>query len=470
MRFERGVHSLTFRVVLYVSLWAMAGLVVIALVISALYQRDAEKSFRDLLRAHLYNVVNSVSIGKDMALTGNPQLGDLLFSQPDTGWYWVAEPVGTYKGARLSSSSLGITPFPEMPASEVPFGANYERYYQMKDGSGNTVMVAETEVELDDQGHVVRFRVSGNRSVIDESVGAFDRKIYLSLLIFGIGSLMLNAGAILIGLRPLDHVRLALENIRAGEAERLEGRFPSEIQPLANEVNALIDNNRRIVERARMQVGNLAHSLKTPIAVLLNEARAMSPAHGTLVTSQAEAMQSQVQSYLNRARIAAQRETVLTRTDARPVMERLVRVMQKLNREITFSLEFHGDPLILAMEAQDIEETVGNLLENAARFARSSIKVELAAFDEEQAGLRQNWIRITIEDDGPGLDPAQITEALKRGKRLDESRPGSGLGLSIVSEIAGEYQGRFSLSRGASHGLLAELILPAVAREKPKRG
>lgn len=469
MRLERSANSLTFRVLLFVSLWAVVGLVVIGLVISALYKRDAEKSFHDLLRAHLYNVVNSISISPDMSLTGNPQLGDLQFSQPDTGWYWVAEPVGKFKAARLSSASLGAIPFPEMPASEVPFDVKYQRYYEMPDGAGNNVMVAETEVELDDQGDIVRFRVAGNRNVIDESVAAFDYRLYLALFSFGLGSLALNAVAILVGLRPLDRVRHALENIRAGEAERLEGKFPSEIQPLANEVNALIDNNRRIVERARMQVGNLAHSLKTPLAVLLNEARSMASGHGALVTAQSEAMQAQVQSYLNRARIAAQRETVLARTDAKPVMERLVRVMRKLNRDISFSLLFDGDNLVIAMEEQDIEEITGNLLENAARFAKSAVKVELAPFSEDAGGNKTSWIRIMIEDDGPGLEPNQIAEALKRGKRLDESRPGSGLGLSIVSEVTSEYQGRFSLARGVSGGLRAELILPAVVREKSKR-
>ncbi len=297
------------------------------------------KEFPDLLRAHLFNVVNSVSINENRQLTGRPELGDLQFSQPGTGWYWIAEGVGQYKTTPLVSPSLGATPLPEKSVSEVPFDIRFQRFYDMKDTLGNNISVAETEVELDDQGDIVRFRVTGNKAVVEASVSAFNRSLYLALTIFGAGSLLANALAILIGLRPLDRVRNALENIRAGRAERLEGRFPSEIRPLANEVNALIDNNRRIIERARMQVGNLAHSLKTPIAVLINEAHAMTPAHGALVKQQAEAMQSQVQSYLNRARIAAQRETVLARTEARPVLDRIVRVMQKLNRELEFEMD-----------------------------------------------------------------------------------------------------------------------------------
>jgi signal transduction histidine kinase len=467
MRLGFGVQSLTLRVVLSVSVWAVAGLVVIAIAISTLYRRDAEKSFRELLRAHLFNVVNSVSIDENKQLAGRPELGDLQFSQPGTGWYWIAEGVGQYKTTPLVSPSLGATPLPEKPVSEAPFDIRFQRYYDLKDALGNSIAVAETEVELDDQGDIVRFRVTGNKAVVEQSVQAFNRSLILALVIFGAGSLLANALAILIGLRPLDRVRNALENIRGGKAERLEGRFPKEIQPLAHEVNALIDNNRRIIERARMQVGNLAHSLKTPLAVLLNEARTMTPAHGALVSQQAEAMQSQVQSYLNRARIAAQRETVLARTEARPVLDRLVRVMQKLNREIDFSIEDEMPGALLAMEQQDIEEIVGNLLENAARFAKSSIRLTLVSLDDEGARER---VELAIEDDGPGLDPDQIKEAMKRGKRLDESRPGSGLGLSIVSEIVAEYDGRFTLTRGAGGGLRAILILPVVAQEKPKRG
>lgn len=467
MRLSFGTQSLAVRVVLSVSVWAVAGLIVIAVAISTLYRRDAEKSFRDLLRAHLFNVVNSISIDENKQLTGRPELGDLQFSRPGTGWYWIAEGVGKFKATPLVSPSLGASPLPEKPVSEAPFNLRFQRFYDMKDAYGNTVTVAETEVELDDQGDIVRFRVTGNKAVVEDSVAAFDRSLYLALTIFGAGSLIANAIAILIGLRPLDRVRNALEKIRGGQSERLEGRFPSEIQPLASEVNALIDNNRRIVERARMQVGNLAHSLKTPLAVLLNETKAMKPAHRELVSEQVEAMQTQVQSYLNRARIAAQRETILTRTEARPVIDSIMRVMQKLNPETTFTIEDSAPGAVLAMEQQDLEEVTGNLLENAAKFAQSSIRVSLRPHAEAEA---RDAVELSIEDDGPGLDPDEIKEALKRGKRLDESRPGSGLGLSIVSEIVAEYEGRLTLDRAPSGGLRAMLVLPAAAREKSKRG
>jgi signal transduction histidine kinase len=248
----------------------------------------------------------------------------------------------------------------------------------------------------------------------------------------------------------------------------LEGQFPREIMPLANDINALIESNRRIVERARMQVGNLAHSLKTPIAVLLNEARMAERVQSDLVRSQSEAMQSQVQSYLNRARIAAQRESLLARSEAEPALERLVRVMRRLNPEREFHLTVVPHGLALGLEQQDLEETVGNLLENAARFCRTGVWVNVTPTSRPEGVAsdkdRRPWVQILVEDDGPGLEPDQISEAMKRGRRLDESKPGAGLGLSIVSEITSEYQGQVQLDRSPRGGLRVRLMLPGVAR------
>ena len=465
----RRSRSLTFRVLFLASLWASVALVVIAVAISTLYRQSAEKSFRDLLRAQLYNVINTVSAGENTRLAGTPQLGDLRFFQPQSGWYWIVEPIGgALEGEALTSSSLGTGSIPIPDTDSIPFDTRYERFYTTIDSFGNEVEVGETEVVLDDEGRTARFRVVGNRDVLESDIDDFSGSLYLALLGFGVGSLLLNAAAILIGLRPLDRARKALEKIRAEESEQLDGEFPREILPLASEVNALIDSNRRIVERARMQVGNLAHSLKTPIAVLLNESRLISAPQGELVKTQAEAMQSQVQSYLNRARIAAQRESVLARTEAQPVLERLVRVMRRLNADRQFPLSVDPPGLVLAMEQQDVEETVGNLLENAARYARTAVSVTAFAAPADVRGSddgRKGWIVIEVEDDGPGLEPDQIREAMKRGKRLDESKPGTGLGLSIVTEIASEYQGTFGLSRGPRGGLLARLVLPAVTKD-----
>lgn len=456
--------SLTARVLLLATVWAVIALVAIAVVISQLYRNGSERAFAELLRAQLNSVINAVSIDPDGRLAGRPELGDLVFEQPGSGWIWLVEPLAGTEGPRLASVSISDGALNVPPLAEIPFDDRYLRFYPSRDSFGNALTVAETEVELDSDGRAARFRVAGNRAVLNAEIDGFSRNLYLALALFGIGSLLVNAVAILIGLRPLDHARQALGRIRAGEADQLDGAFPREIAPLAGEINALIDTNRRVVERARMQVGNLAHSLKTPIAVLINEARDMTPAHAALVRAQADTMQAQVQTYLDRARIAAQRGSVLARTEAAPVIDRLVRVMAKLNPNLEISADIEPRSALLAVESQDLEEALGNLIENAAKFARNRITVRLRPMrDPDGSGRR--FFRIEIEDDGPGLDEAEMAEAVKRGRRLDETKPGTGLGLSIVNEIATEYQGEFALARAGSGGLSARLTLPGLGTD-----
>lgn len=476
------LRSLTGRVLIYTTVWSAIGVVIMGFVISTLYQRSAEKNLHDLLRAQLYSAINSVAIDPEThKLTGSPQMSELGFQQLGSGWYWAVLPLGDYKADPLTSPSFEGVTVPTATNQSAPFNPRFERYYAATDSAGNPVRVAEAEISLDEGApedvdsnatelpeavyRTVRFRMIGNYRTVENDVAAFNRNLYLSLGLFSIGSLALNALVILLGLKPLDRVRRSLARIRNGEAERLDDDLPREIQPLAVEVNALIESNKRVMERARMQVGNLAHSLKTPIAVLLNDADQMASPHNALVKSQAEIMRAQVQSYLNRARIAAQRESILARTEVEPVLERLMRVMRKLNDGKDFTLSITGRGMKLAMEAQDLEETIGNLLENAGRFAASTVKVTVTPAPAGVIGkdaARKNWALLVVEDDGPGLEPDQIKEAMKRGRRLDESKPGTGLGLSIVSEIVSEYQGVFTLSRAESGGLRAELILPSI--------
>jgi signal transduction histidine kinase len=256
--------------------------------------------------------------------------------------------------------------------------------------------------------------------------------------------------------RPISRATRRLADIREGRAEKLEGAFPHEIQPFIEEANSLIESNRAVIERARTQVGNLAHSLKTPLAVLRNEAESAPDGLGRLIREQTGLMQHQVENYLNRARIAARHGTVTSVTKVAPVIERLVRVIGKLNPELTVEPALQTE-FAFAGESQDLEEILGNLLENAARFARSKIVLTVRGREDGQAPV----IAFDVEDDGPGMTPELARIALRRGARLDESQPGSGLGLSIVNDIVKEYDGSLEFHRAASGGLLVRVSLPA---------
>lgn len=461
-------RSLTARVLTIATLWAVIALFVVAVLISTLYRNGVERSFRELLRAQLYNVINSISLNEAGTLDGVPQLGDLRFTQPGSGWYWIVDIIDGGQSEQIASVSLSGQKVAVADIADVPFNDRYERVYGSTDNNGRNVLVSETEVLLGENGEVARFRVTGNQADVDTDVSAFSRQLFLFLALFGIGSLLVNAIAILFGLRPLDRIRRSLEEIRAGKTEDLQGSFPREIAPLTGEVNALIDNNRRVVERARMQVGNLAHSLKTPIAVLLNESRNMEPDQARLVEEQASAMQNQVQHYLDRARIAAQQNSVLVRTDTAQTLQRLVRVMERLNRDTAFQLQLPTAVPDLAMEQHDVEELLGNVLENAGKWARDTIHISVEATPigtvEAAKPEGQHQVQICVEDNGPGMPGDQLAEAMKRGKRLDESKPGTGLGLSIIKEITAEYKGRVDLGRSPLGGLRVTLKLPVAVR------
>lgn len=454
-----GPRSLAFRVIAFSTIWAILALIVISTVISALYRQASERGFDSLLSAHLFNLIGSVGVSDSGALNGSPNLGDLRFSEPVSGWYWAVEPVTEGLRGELRSSSM-TQDVPSPPVAEVPFNSEFQRSY-ITDGIGDEELeVFESEFVLDAQNRIARFRVMGNKTELEQEIGVFERRLFTYLSLFGFGMISINAIAILLGLRPLARVRNALAMVREGMAQRLDGRFPAEIEPLANETNALIENNRRIVERSRTQVGNLAHSLKTPLAVLINEGRALGGSKGTLITDQASAMQQQVEHYLRRARVAAQRDSVVYRTPVTPLLQRLVRVIEKLGRGTKVSLALPDTEVVFAGEREDLEEVIGNLLENAMKWARSQVSVVLEPLPLEE-GV-PNRFSISIEDDGPGIPEDKARDALKRGRRLDETKPGTGLGLAIVTDLINEYGGKLLLERSALGGLKAIVQLRSV--------
>lgn len=454
MALRSAFDSLAVRVIGLSSVWALAAFLVVGGFVSSVYETTAVSGLRSVVSAHLYSLVNSVSVNENDILTGAPDLGDLSYARPLSGWYWEVTPVGGNTLGRLSSFSLGPGRIPSPSTEEAPFDIQYRRAYTVPGLDGETLHVEEAEIVLEPGDHAARFRVMGNASVVEADIHTFNRTMALYLGLFALGSILINALAILYGLRPLKRVRRALGDVRAGKAERLAGRFPTEIRPLASEMNALIDNNRRVVERARTQVGNLAHSLKTPIAVLMNEAGAIGGEKGRLVGAEAQRMRTQVQHYLDRARIAAQREGSIVRTKVEPSLERLVTVVERLNRNLDVELLCERpEELVFAGEREDLEEMVGNLLENAAKWGRSRILVRAGPLEDER-------LYVAVEDDGPGLSQTEMGEAMKRGRRLDEAMPGSGLGLSIVSDAIAQYRGEFRLSRSLLGGLKAEAVLP----------
>jgi len=258
------------------------------------------------------------------------------------------------------------------------------------------------------------------------------------------------------GLQPLFVLRQKVADVREGKSDHVDGVYPSEIAPLANELNTLIGHNKDIVERARTHVSNLAHGLKTPLAVLLNESEGSKSGLSKVVARQAQSMQRQVDHHLQRARAAARGQAVGGSTSVEETISPLVRTLSRIYRDkdIEFDIDLESD-LIFRGEKRDLEEMVGNLLDNACKWTASKVSI--------RSGLVENddrLIQIEVGDNGPGLSEDQYGEALKRGARLDEATPGTGFGLPIVDDLARAYNGHLKLGKSELGGLLVTIDLP----------
>ena len=330
--------------------------------------------------------------------------------------------------------------------------------FDTKGPSGEPLRLTAQAVQLPSRAEMVIMMAAEDREPADRGVRNF--AITSAIMFLGFAT-AIAAGVffqVRIGLAPVLRMRDSVAEVREGNTDRVDGEFPVELQPLADELNAMLDHSRELVERSRTHVGNLAHALKTPIAVLTNEARASEGELASLVQRQTGVMTEQVEHHLRRARAAAHAKALGARTPLGATVGDLARTLEKINRargirittEVEAELNFKG-------ERQDLEEMIGNLMDNACKWSGGLVHVTAGRTAPRE-------LAVTIEDDGPGLTEDECASALQRGVRLDEQAPGSGLGLAIVSDLAKAYGGELSLSRSELGGLAARISLPATGR------
>ena len=454
-------NSLALRLFLSATAVTVIILLITGVVLSSLYRDGVERSFDRRLDVYLKTLVAEVSAPDDAEKL--PQvLSEPLFDLPLSGWYWQTTKLTAAKPEVKSSRSLWDAGLPHLEDLNVPIGPDGTRKRYVAGPEDQRLRIVERTVDLGDEGRYL-VAVAGDAQEVEDEAQSFDRALAVTFGVLATALLLTTMFQVRFGLAPLKRISASLAAIRGGTAERLEGRFPEEIAPLARETNALIDANREIVERARTHVGNLAHALKTPLSVIVNEAAARGEDPlAAKVREQAAVMRDQVQHHLERARIAARATVIGTVTEVAPVVTAMARTMEKIHRDRGIAIDIETAPATkFRGEKQDLEEMVGNLVDNACKWAQSRVTVEVFTGRAESAAT--HTLRVVVDDDGPGLNPSQREriQVPRRGNRLDETKPGSGLGLSIVTDLAALYGGALTLGTAPIGGLRAELVLPA---------
>ncbi|MEY4880424.1 MAG: hypothetical protein RJB62_1893 [Pseudomonadota bacterium] len=448
-------NSLTFRLIAGAAIWCVLGLVVGGFILSGIFRTAVQESFDSRLIFDLEGLVAAAETDAPDRVTLVGRFADPRYERIFSGWYWQIEPEGN--PAALPQRSRSLWDFTLQPDA-LTVQNNMSWGYAL--GPDNQrVRVLSRRISFPDPGDMdetrdFHFVVAGDINEIEANVATFNRTLFWSFAGLGLGLIAAILIQVRVGLLPLSRVSEALARIREGRARRLEGEFPAEIAPLAAELNSLIAHSAEVVGRARTHVANLAHFLKTPLTVLANEASNDTGPLADAVGRQVTAMRRQVDHYLARARAAGSLDVLGSRTEVAAVVHDLVRVLPRMHPDKTLTFDVSvPESIAFRGEREDLEELVGNLIDNACKWARGAIRVEAEA-------LKGGRLVLRVGDDGPGLAPETRARAMERGERLDESVPGSGLGLAIVRDIAKLYGGAFTLGESKLGGLEACLELP----------
>lgn len=453
------MRSLRQRLLVLTLVTAGLTLVVAGFVLSALFREHVRQQFIERLGADLDQVMARLEVdARGQPSLDATRLSDPRWSRPRSGLYWQVDAAGPRGAAGLLRSRSLWDELLDAPRDMPENGEVHVHDVRGQHGEG--LLLIERTLQAPGAQSTWRVMVAAETTPLEQAAARFNTVLAWSLLAL---LALLVAGALLQvrwGLAPLGRLRQALSDLREGRTQRLAGHYPDEVQPLVDDLNGVLSRHAQGLERARAQAGNLAHALKTPLTILAQGA-AQAPTSErawrelpALVSDQVQVARRHIDWHLARSRAAAAQATLGLSTPVQPVVDGLVRVMQKIHahRGIGVSAEVDAQ-LAFAGEAQDLQEMLGNLLDNACRAASSRVRV---------SALRQDrLLHLSVADDGPGIAPADMAAALRRGGRLDESTPGSGLGLAIVQELATLYGGAIELQRSEMGGLLAVLTLPA---------
>ncbi len=456
------LNSLASRLIATSAAWLLLVLPLAGLLIYRLYKEDVQSAFD----GGLEKLVNAIALDSMNAAGTEPVVPnnryEPLFEETNSGWYWQIKPLEDPNARTLVSASLTTNKLDVPFILKIKPDAGGNRWLNGPGPNDQRVRMVEV---IDTIGHSASgpkysIIVAGPLDWLESRLQSFLTRLATALGLTGLGLVIATLFQVRFGLLPLQQIEQGLADIRSGKATKLDGELPAEIEPLQHELNELIGSNQAIIDRARTQVGNLAHALKTPLAVITNEAHDDKSPFAKKVAGQAQIMRDQITFYLDRARVAAGVGVIGRITEVGPVADSLVRALERINRDKGIQIKFDCAPgAKFQGEKQDLEEMLGNLLDNACKWAKRDVTL---AIETRPGDNRTKRLKIKVEDDGPGLSEDQRAKIGKRGIRLDETKPGTGLGLSIVTDLVQSYNGTLTLGAAARGGLSVQMDLPAI--------
>lgn len=444
--------SLKGRLIIAASIWIVLGLVAAGFALSAVFRQLVATQFQEELFVHLDELQRLAQFPAEGKSYLQRDLSDPRYEVPLSGYYWE---ILRDTQILARSRSLADKALSRLPHPPVDTGVHTHR----TEGPTGQMVIAERVVANLPDGPPIRFLIGTDQRHMDAVFANFHETLTWSLSIFGISVVAAAALLIAFAMMPFQTLRDALSRVRAGEAKQVEGEFPSEVQPLVADLNTLLRSTSELIQRARAQAGNLAHGLKTPLAILTDEAYRLqesgSGEASETILSECKKMQTQIDYQVTRARAVAMRSSPGIVADVGAAAREVTAAFTRLYKDSRITVEADvAEGMKVSCDPQDLNEMLANLVDNACKFAHSEVIIHANAAKSGQS------VDIIVDDDGPGLPVEARRVVFNIGERWDTRVPGSGLGLAIVKDLAELYGGNVSLAVSGSGGLSVVLSLP----------
>ena len=445
------MNSLALRLFLSASVWIIFTLFSGGLLLSNVFRESTQKAFEDKLNFFMETLIGASRVDSTSSITVVSELGDPRFFRPYSGWYWqINEKSKTLVRSRSMWDQV-FTLDKRLIGGRAKFIDEALRQTAQNDPgvSSQNLVVIQREISFPGMSTPITFMVSGNTNEFEKNISRYNNILVSSLVLLGLGLFVSVFLQVKYGLLPLEKIKNSLFKIRNGDATKLEDIYPTEVSPLAKEINTLLDHNEKIISRAKMNVGNLAHALKTPVAVIKNHITVKK--NDDVIDSQMIVIENYINKYLQKARASATSKLKKTKIDITEVIMKMRQIFKKINPELKIIFKSNNEKFLIAGSEDDMDEIIGNVMENACKWTKTQVIIEIFKISKDQ-------IKLCISDDGPGLPEKKMKEVFDRGFRLDEQTQGTGLGLNIVKDAVKNLAGSVWLEKSKFGGLKVNII------------